>query len=242
MYTWASLFIFCVYIMTCQIISSGRIKYYFFFLFFAILSAYTHYYALVAAGLLAIGIWTHCIFQKKNILLMASISLMGVMSYLPWLKVLIESFKRTSDHWCVNVIPTMTECLDYVFGYRWLWIEILICLVIYTLYKTNILEVKSDNKEEKKYCVHINNPNSCDDELICSIIGISVVFGLFLTGIIVSKLISPLFMTRYGLVVSLIGYFLFANFIKKLKSNKIVVIFTVIIVFALGIISFRDRL
>ena len=74
------------------------------------------------------------------------VSVFTVIGYMPWIRILLTTFGRTSEGWWLESIPTFKDGRLAVFDYQWLcWIA-LIVFVLYALYQLNLFELISNGK------------------------------------------------------------------------------------------------
>jgi hypothetical protein len=120
MYALAAMFILIAYIAYYKIIEHNRPGSWILFCISSLGAAYTHYYALISVAFLYVMLIPLTVKEKqyrKGLLISA---LTAILSYLPWLMILVHSFERTANYWWVGDIPGIYACFQFLLDYRWL--------------------------------------------------------------------------------------------------------------------------
>ena len=114
MYTWAMLFVFLTTIYGYRIYRSGiSNKNWIIFTIFSLASAYTHYYALIAAFIINDSLFMYFLIKNikqrnyevkyikysKNLKKCIISAVIQIILYLPWLVILLSQFKSTNGFW-----------------------------------------------------------------------------------------------------------------------------------------------
>ena len=183
MYTLAAFFVTACALYAYEAHISGKSEYYVLFLIFGVLAAYTHYFALVSAGIIYIilfieGIKRH---ELKKIIIS---SVVTVVLYLPWLAQFIMQLadKVENEYWIDEIT------LNTVLNYFTVWFK---CGNITPLYLiiTGIFAfislislITNPNKAFKKYAFY----------------GALIFIGTNIIGIAASLLVRPVFIERYA--------------------------------------------
>mgnify|MGYP007089113400 FL=1 len=211
-----------------------NIKNWVIFAIFSLISAYTHYYGLMAAGitniLLFIWILKDAIKQKKftvNMKIFIIQAVIQVLLYIPWILSLLLQVSQVSNGFWIGVkFPdTLIEIFTFQFTgnlgdtyYINNWIAgiygIVFCIYII-------------------YCV-IKNKKSQDKKNIEPAKLSAIIYGLVILGAIVVSLIiwRPIIYARYLLVVTSLLVFTFAYIMAKIgnkKGNIAILILTVVV-------------
>ena len=245
MYGWAMFFVMVMAIYAYRIFSNKKalhenklekrnIKNWVIFAIFSLISAYTHYYGLMAAGitniLLFIWILKDAIKQKKftvNMKIFIIQAVIQVLLYIPWILSLLLQVSQVSNGFWIGVkFPdTLIEIFTFQFTgnlgdtyYINNWIAgiygIVFCIYII-------------------YCV-IKNKKSQDKKNIEPAKLSAIIYGLVILGAIVVSLIiwRPIIYARYLLVVTSLLVFTFAYIMAKIgnkKGNIAILILTVVV-------------
>lgn len=218
MYSWGMLFVTMVYLYCIKWLQTDKIKEITIMTIFTVLSAYTHYFAAVSVGCIYLCILIYLILQK-DISKIKKIILSGivvVLAYLPWIIILLKQVLVVkSNYWIDNItLKTIKEFFMFpykVVGNRLLTFAIGVLLII------NIILLVIKRKEKySKYA-------------IC---GVLVPIGTIIIGIIASKLIRPVFISRYmvcglGCFWLAIAIILGKNLNKKYIFSTLAILLTI---------------
>lgn len=221
MYSWASLFVFFAFYAFYCIIRFDRKRDYICFSLFSLAAAYTHYYALIAVAFFYVALFIHSIFKnraaiKRDII----ISLIAVVAYLPWLRILLQSVRvRINNYWITDAeIPTVRNCFDFIFSEHfpgWMWRLSILMLVLTVLYESGFLIIEKSSAKE--FIVKIMQKIHYSDLLVLIAVGLFSFVGTALVGIIVSKEITPFFVVRFMYVLALVVWLIFGIMFHKMK-------------------------
>lgn len=221
MYSWASLFVFFAFYAFYCIIRFDRKRDYICFSLFSLAAAYTHYYALIAVAFFYVALFIHSIFKnraaiKRDII----ISLIAVVAYLPWLRILLQSVRvRINNYWITDAqIPTVRNCFDFIFSEHfpgWMWRLSILMLVLTVLYESGFLIIEKTGAKE--FVVKIRQKLHYSDLLVLIVVGLFSFVGTALVGIVVSKEITPFFVVRFMYVLALVVWLIFGIMFHKMK-------------------------
>lgn len=199
MYTWAMFFVTATAVFAFKLfLEESRIANCIPLIFFALCAAYTHYFALVAVGIIFAILLFAIILTHKKLLKSWGIScIICLLFYLPWLPVLFKQIAFVEGgFWIPEItLDKLIEYLNWLFSgdYRafwWIVVFFAILLCGYSLLKRN----------------SVINYN------LYFLFSCFLVFaGLIFSGIVLSKLIRPIFVERYmfitiGLLYIFISY------------------------------------
>lgn len=220
MYTWAMLFVTITAIYGYRIYKSGvSRKNWIAFSTFSLLSAYTHYYALVAVSIINIALFLYFLINNikqrnyevkyikysRNFKYSVISSVVQILLYLPWIGMLLKQVGQVSNGFWIG-FPNFVEIFEFQFTgnlgknihitkrISYIFALIMFIYIIY-LFSKNWKEIKPARMAIKFY------------------------FLVFLTVGLIS-LITPILYARYFLNIT--GIFLFAlAFIMAKDNNKI---------------------
>jgi len=240
MYSWANFFVLCAFLLFCKILEADKFRYYIFFSFFSLAAAYTHYYALVAVGLLFLILWVLILKSHKNLIKLVISSLIAILGYIPWLKILLTTFSRTSDSWWNKMIPTVKTCFLYLFDHLWMFPILIAVFVAFYLYESKTIVVETKKIDvTNKYKVSFGKPTLDTYNIVVVTSGIIVVLGITIIGLTMSYLIRPLFLERYLFPVSGIIYLIVGIAFSKMKFRKVWSVLIVLVLLTFGIKNFK---
>ena len=224
MYTLAAMLVFFSYIMLYRIlVFDGKLRDYMAFFVFSIAAAYTHYYALIAVTFYYIFLLAIAIFKNREQLkCIIMICILAIISYLPWLGILIQSFKSRINNYWIAENSSYGECFNYLTSNVFdglIWGLLILAVIIAFLYETGICVVSKVTTNEWK--VGFYKGFKLTDKLLFALAGFLSVIGTMAVGIIVSDVFSPFFVTRYIYVVAPVAWLLIGVILGKLQFGKI---------------------
>ncbi len=190
MYSWAALFVLLCFLKVADILEKGRWSDYILFALYAVLAAYTHYYAMIAVAFFYLFLLVRVFFfQHAQIVRMLVACVGTVIAYLPWVIKFLLSFQRTAESWWLDSVPTVRDCGVFLFGNDALTIIFVVVLIVL------LVCLGREGKLAEQQWIGA---------------GICAVAGLLLTGKMASCLIRPLFITRYMYTVASVAWLMFA--------------------------------
>lgn len=191
MYSWGSLFVFLAYLQCCRIMEKSTINSWMCFVLACLAAAYTHYFAAVSVGCLHIALLIYLVLsKKKEIGIWVSATIIAIICYLPWIRILWEQVSSVSDNYWIEKIkfPTMATYIMYALGN--LIMLLMVGIILYKMKKGNSFKWGENVR------------------LFQAMTGIFVPSGTVLIGILASIVIRPVFVSRYmimGLLCLWIG-------------------------------------
>ncbi|MDC7278868.1 glycosyltransferase family 39 protein [Butyrivibrio fibrisolvens] len=221
MYSWAAVFVFLTYYFTYCLIKRPAIKYYVGFSIASLAAAYTHYYALVAVAFFYAYLLIRAIVYKRTELIKTLIvSGIAIAVYLPWLTKLISCFTARIDNYWIAEYSSFSECFSYLFSDHFtfgMWFVIILMLVLTVLYETGFATV--EKSEAREYKVKYGNKIHYSETVEVIIAGLLSIAGTMATGIWISALVSPFFVTRYIYVVAPVAWLILGILFSKMKMR-----------------------
>ncbi len=212
MYSWTIVFVTLTAIYLYRFIKDKQFKNILLFGIFSIISCYMHYYALLAAGIMNLGLMIYVIrkrkeIEKKTIRNFVIIEVAQVLLYLPWLLVFImQALRVGSGFWITLEFPQiLIDVLNFQYkGSLEQTIPTIfsIALYIYVLY----IIIKNIRKKEN---------------VKEGIIPIGIYLLVILVVALVSR-ITPILYARYLFTISGLLIFGICYFISK-ENNKFII-------------------
>ena len=206
MYSMAVLFITLTFCMAYEVISNGKMKSWILMSVFALLSGYTHYFALLAVAFIVLGVFMICLIKKQTEVWkkIGITTILCVAGYLPWLVAMITTVERTMEDFWLQSVPTIRECTDMFFGAmnysHKLFLLLLLLLGAYLL--VNVWEaIRGKGTLITKAGYMLEQ----DVKIQMAILGIFAFLGTAVTGIIVSTYIRPVLLIRYLFPMVILG-------------------------------------
>ena len=240
MYSLAAFFVLTAYVCLYDMLNCNQWTEWCVFCLASLGAAYSHYYALISVAFFYVILILLSIKKLEYRRKTATACIVTVFGYLPWFFKLLSTFKRTSVNWWVNWIPTVEDCIQYLFEYKWLYYVFFTALLLFVLYQFGILEFKAD-KKTKGYeftgtliCAGKRNVST---EMIWVAAGLLSIFGTMLVGIGVSYSFRPLFQAKYCFPVSAVAYLILGFCISKMNCRRV---FTTMLTVALLINTLPD--
>lgn len=198
------------------------IKNWIFFAIFSLASAYTHYYALIAAGIINILLFIHLIIEIKkngkftfNIKAFLICAIFQIASYLPWVIYLILQMKQVSSRFWIGI--KFPDILIEFFTFQFvgnlgenLYVSNLITGIFGILICAYMIYVYVRNRKQKKENKDVGPAK----------LAISIYVSVFLIACFVSLILwRPIIYARYMLCIT--GLFIFfLAFSMATKGNK----------------------
>lgn len=174
--------------------------------FFGLAAAYSHYYGLVAGGLLVFftgaAVWLK--YRGKTWLKGLCAVLVFIVLYSPWLVILFESMKEVGSSWWVTEILKLEEALDMVlFGEKMAKITapllIFLCVTVF-LADSGIIRREKGEDFAVKICVP--DRKKWNDKTCAMAIGLFTVAGTIAFGYFLCLVMTPVLIARYLYPVS----------------------------------------
>ena len=234
MYSWAELFVLLSFYELYLILKKDKTKNYILFVLFSLCAAYTHYYALISVAFFYLALYLFAIKHKnrwKKIIISSAVT---IVAYLPWLGVLVKSFQRTAETWWVTKMPSIKNCIYFVCENKYIFLLFFFVIGMYVLYESRILNVSLSGQIQiylKKFVwnckVLTENDTSVSNEEDKKINNILIAAGLFslagtcLVGVVLSYLISPLFIERYLFPIAGVFWLIVGICMERLNGKKL---------------------
>ena len=225
MYTWGAFAVTGVFLYALVFLKSNKRRDLFFLMFFSILAAYIHYYALLAAFWADVFVFISLVIKRNNNLkIYLAYSAAAVLLYLPWLIVMLNQTKKVSSSFWVPALDwqLILTCLLSPFAAKIYFPPFLpLALIIYAL----VLWVIYRNYVSRK-----------DKQGVVLGLSLCMFWCTILTAIIFSLLMQPVLYMRYLsniILLLLIPVTLFFISVKNVWIKGIVL--SAILIFGINI-------
>ena len=256
MYELAFMFIFfALYALGC-VIRTGRMIYYVPAVICALGAAYSHYYALMLAGIMLFftGVIIQIRFGGKSFL-KGIISIAAyVLGYIPWIpEVLYKFTERTGGNWWMTANSPVNECIAIMFGslsfFKIVLITVILGSVIMFLLESGMLTLAKD--KEKTILISAPVIKDLSAEMWIVILGIVSILAQLAVLFVGSRIMVPMIAKRYLYPCTAIVAYLFAvciscslSDVKVFEKNawkfmKAVCNLIVVFVLVIGLKDFR---
>ena len=202
MYALAFLGIAGSYYCAYRILCGGKIAAWIGILFWALVAAYSHYYALVAAGILLFVTFVAAAIRLKGKVWIKGVvtMLLFIAAYMPWLGQLFRATRSVSGNWWMTEVESVGQSISMIAcGERMkaVTLPFLLLLVIFLfLAESGIFNFE---KKEEKLVIHVMAPSirGWSAETYTLAAGILTISGTVLFAYGISFFMTPLVSTRY---------------------------------------------
>lgn len=189
---------YCAY----RIFSGSKVAAWIGMVLWGLVAAYSHYYALVVAGIL---IFVTCVAAVirfggktwvKGVLALAGF----IVAYLPWLSVLLKSTKSVSNNWWMTEILSVNETLDMIMcGANMRKVILPLFLVILLVLLIMESAIVSRRKQDNQEIIRINTPSmkGWSAETYTLAVGVLTILGTVVFAYGMCILMRPLLAVRY---------------------------------------------
>lgn len=238
MYSWGAFFVLMSFYFLHEILSHNRIRDYSAFVMMSLAAAYTHYYCLISVAFFYLTLILVALTKRKEFLKKVLMACdVTILAYLPWFFILLKTFNRTSEGYWMAEIPSLKECLLFLFSSKWQTVFLLlffIITVIYVMYETEALISGALWKARIPFLISVSDLH-VSKNAIWMTAGLVSVIGTALTGIIVSQIFRPMFTLRYIYPVSVVACLMLGIGLEKYKKKMVCMAIIVVLVMDGGI-------
>ena len=116
MYSLGAFFVLAAYLALHNILHSGKTSDWVIFSVASLCAAYTHYYALISVAFFYLALLSLLPQDKSSFKKILITYCVAVVVYLPWLLVLLPTFKRAAADWWSTFIPSPINCIGFFFN------------------------------------------------------------------------------------------------------------------------------
>lgn len=231
MYSWAAFFVLVAYVWLLRVMNHGTVADWVIFCVASLAAAYTHYYALIMAAFLYLGLIVFHVVRRlplRRIIVACAATLAG---YSPWLLVLVQTLERTAGNFWMTTVPSLSESLLFPFNVGGAQIaRFLLCLFILGVVCAVLkgAGVVRTSKEDGRWELTVSSRLTLiGDQTFWILTGVICFLGTIVVGLAVSELIHPVFALRYlypacSMVWLLLGVLVAQFGIRKLLSALLV--------------------
>ena len=204
MYTWAMFFVTTCGIYAYELYRNPQsTRYFYLFILFGVLSAYTHYYAFLTVCFIYLFlIITLLKRNKKDWKLCVSFSVISFLAYLPWIPLIFLQFSVQITSWWATVfnMDTILGIITFLFAGNFSNLFLLLFATIFIGF------------------LHHLRKKQADEESYLALLAILPLLFTVLLGILFSLLVRPVFVARYMYPAS--GLFFLGFSILICKRNQ----------------------
>jgi len=216
MYGLAFIGIFGCFYCAYRIMDEDRLPAWAGIVFWALVAAYSHYYALVAAGIMMFVTFVSAFIKYRGKEWIKGVMAMSVFiaAYAPWLAQLFRATKSVSGNWWMTEIETFENSINMVgCGSRmsgFIIPAVVIMLVILLITESSILAAERDMAGSITINVSAPSIKNWSAETYAAVIGFLTIAGTMIFAYGLSVFMRPLISVRYfyalcGIVALMLG-------------------------------------
>lgn len=201
MYSLAFLGVACCYYCAYRVISGGKLAW-FGMVFWALMAAYSHYYAMMAVGIMIFvtGVAAMVRYRGKT-WIKSLLALLGfIAGYAPWMGYLFHATGNVSNNWWMTEIMGLRESMQTVLcGAEFAKIlSVLLVVFLAALFLKESSFFRMQRKEESvTITVHKPTLKNWSDETYGSAIGILTIVGTLIAAYGLCLIVGPVLTHRY---------------------------------------------
>lgn len=212
MYSLAFFGVLCACYCSYRVIGTGKRYAWVCLVLWALVAAYSHYYALVAAGILlfctGVAFWLKYRGRtwQKGLGAIAAF----IVGYAPWLFFLFTAMKGVNDSWWMTDIPGLDISLKMVMGGNGFSVFILplfiLLIAVLILAESSVFCVEKKDGQE---IIRLGKPSvkGWSDEIYSVIVGLFTIIGTLLFAYLLCVLMGPVLAQRYLYPLSAVAFF-----------------------------------
>lgn len=247
MYSWAALFSLVSYLWLLRVIERGRLSDWAVFCLASLAAGYTHYYALLLVAFLYCGLIVLSIARRVRWQRVFVACLLTVIGYAPWLAVLLGTLERTSESFWMTEVPALWESVRWLLDVgngsggttTLLLFAFVLLLVLFILEKTGFVGVSKSNQ---KWVVSLpGKQTAIDDEGVWVLTGVASVLAVIVTGLLVSKMVRPVFALRYLYPAAMLVWLLLGVLSSRFGARRLISVVLVLLVLHAGLPAYKEQ-
>lgn len=214
MYSLAFFGVLCACYCSYRVIGTGKRYAWVCLVLWALVAAYSHYYALVAVGILlfctGVAFWLKHRGRTWKKGLGAIVAF--IVGYAPWLFFLFTAMKDVSDNWWMTDIPGLDISLRMVMGGEGFSVFILplfiLLIAVLVLAESSVFYVE---EKDGQGTIRLGKPSAkgWSDETYSVIVGVFTIIGTLLFAYLLCVLMGPVLAQRYLYPLSAVAFFAF---------------------------------
>lgn len=201
MYSLAFLAVACCYYCAYRVLCGGKLAW-FGMVFWALVGAYSHYYAMMAAGILIFitGVAAAVRFKGKTWLKGLLALLAYIAGYGPWLPILFKNTYSVSNNWWMTEVLSLRDSLQIVLCGAEVQ-KIVLCLsvvlsAVLFLAESSFFRVKK-SETGTELSVHRPTLKNWSDEAYGAAVGVLTIVGTLAAAYVLCMIVGPVLAQRY---------------------------------------------
>lgn len=201
MYSLAFLAVTCCYYCAYRVVSGGKAAW-FGMVFWALVGAYSHYYAMMAAGIMIFitGVAASVRFKGKTWLKGLFALLAYIVGYGPWLPILFKNTYSVSNNWWITDVLSLRDSLQMVLcGAEVQKIVpglLVILLSVVFLTESSFFRI-SKSGAGTELSVHRPSLKNWSDEAYGAAVGVLTIAGTLAAAYVLCIIVGPVLAQRY---------------------------------------------
>ena len=257
MYALAFLCVMGCFYCSYRVIADGNRKTWAGMVLWALAAAYSHYYALVAVGIMmfftGVAVWIK--YRGKTWIKGVLAIIAFFIGYAPWLYFFYAGLKNVSRGWWMTEILGLDRSLEIVMGGRRMngivFPLLILFLVITLVADSSVFSVEKDG-------IHLQKPSvkKWSDKTYAMAVGACTILGTLVFAYLLSVVMAPMLAQRYlyplsavAIVMLVIGSSRVLELAAELEKkswkgleavNRIVLAVLLVVLFGLGIQNYRE--
>jgi hypothetical protein len=260
MYSLAFLGVACCYYCAYRVLSGGKLAW-FGMVFWALVGAYSHYYAMMAVGIMIFitGVAAAVRYRGRTWLKGLIALIVFIVGYTPWLRYLFHATNSVSNNWWMTEIMGLQDSLQMVLCGAELEKLVLCMLVVFLgamlLVESSFFQIrrKDDGTELQ---IHAPSLKNWSDETYGAAVGFLTIVGTLIAAYVLCLIVGPVLAQRYLYPLSAVTILLLVisgrgilNLIKRLgeevhrqwleKAAKCVLVVLLAVIAVIGIKNYN---
>lgn len=214
MYSLAFLGVAGCYYCAYRVVSGGKAAW-FGMVFWALVGAYSHYYAMMTAGILIFitGVATAVRFRGKTWIKSVAALIAYIAGYSPWFPYLFRGTGNVMNNWWMTDIMGVRECMQMIlYGPEFekiVSVLLVVCsaalfVVRSSFLEVNAKEIRGDGDKDREWHITLHRPvlGTWTDQTYGAAIGVLTIIGTLIAAYLICLVVGPVLTGRYLYPVS----------------------------------------
>lgn len=231
MYSLAFLGVLCSYYCAYRVICGGKSAAWIGMVFWALVGAYSHYYAMMTAGILIFvtGVAVIVRFGSKTWIKSLAALAAYVVGYAPWFSYLFHGTGSVKNSWWMTELMGLKDSAKMILCgpefAKSLFLLLVVCMAVLFLAESSFFEIKQDKAETPVIVIHRPSLKRWSDHAYGAAIGIFTILGTIIAVYLVCMIVGPVLTGRYLYPVSAITVLLVVigsdGMLKIVRQNDV---------------------
>ena len=260
MYSLAFFSVACCYYCAYRVLSGGKLAW-FGMVFWALVGAYSHYYAMMAVGIMIFVTGVAAFIRYKGMTwIKGLIALVAyIAGYSPWFKYLFHATGSVSNSWWITEIMGIRESMRMILCgaefQKIVFCLLAVFLLVLFVAESSIIKI-SNNTGVINISIHSPSIKGWSNETYASAVGVLTIVGTMIAAYVLCITVSPVLAPRYLYSLSAVTILmlvmsgkgcmeLLKELGKKMKRNRIeypakcILIVALVLLFVIGIGNYK---